>query len=64
MVGKIKDQDPHILGICDMDAGSYLSREICLLGYSEFTKSKDKVAVSIFYKKSVFDVVSNKEYQF
>lgn len=47
-----------------MDAGSYLSREITMLGYSEFTKSKDKLSVSIFFKKSVFEVVSNKEYQF
>ena len=47
-----------------MDAGSYLSREIAMLGYSEFTKSKDKLSVSIFYKKSVFESVSNKEYQF
>ena len=61
---KIKSADPDVFGICDMDAGSYLSREIANLGYSEFTKSKDKIAVSIFYRKSMFEVVSNRDYQF
>ena len=64
ITAKIKSVDPDVFGICDMDAGSYLSREIAMLGYSEFTKSKDKLSVSIFYKKSVFESVSNKEYQF
>jgi hypothetical protein len=47
-----------------MDAASYLPSEIGRLGYAEFSKSKDKIAVSIFYRKTMFEVVANKFYQF
>jgi hypothetical protein len=61
ILNQIKTVDPDIFDLCEIERDS-LAGEICKLGYGEFSKSRDQVPVSIFYKKSKFDLVENKFY--
>jgi hypothetical protein len=61
ILNQIKAVDPDIFDLCEIERDS-LAGEICKLGYGEYSKNRDQVPVSIFYKKSRFDLVESKFY--
>ena len=67
IIKKIKEADPDVFGVCDIDAGKNFTSfkaELNKLGYDQQYKSNETLMLCIFYKRTKFELVRTAYYAF